>query len=131
MSISGHRASKCSSSPTRLSSHSDSKITTMIITDADGSNPQPVALADPIQPASAGPVVWSPDGAAIAFVGSDKTDKQQRQHIYVVNTDGSNLKTVADVKSVGSLSWGVIPSDVLSIVLKGTPTRTPLPSRTP
>ena len=107
---------------------SDSKTTSIIITDADGSNPQPVPLTDPIQPVSAAAIVWSPDGTQIAFVGADK---QQKQHIYIVNTDGSNLKAVADVTAVVSLSWGIIPSDVLNIVLKGTPTRTPLPSRTP
>lgn len=60
----------------------------------DGKNPHPITNKDDIDP------TWSPDGSMIAFASSRAGDRQ----LFVMNTDGSDIRQVTDMKNMGGRS---------------------------
>ncbi|NJC94762.1 MAG: DUF5050 domain-containing protein [Anaerolineae bacterium] len=60
----------------------------------DGKNPHPITDRDDIDP------TWSPDGSQIAFASSRAGDRQ----LFVMNTDGSNIRQVTDLDHMGGRS---------------------------
>lgn len=58
-------------------------------------------------------VAWSPGGTQLAIAGRDSDFNSK---LYVMNTDGSNTRAVADLGDVSfsALSWRTIPPDVLA-----------------
>lgn len=96
------------------------------VADADGSNAQDVTDSKRFQAVD---FAWSPDGSQIVCTGSDI---QNHYHLYLMNADGSNLHSIADINAF-NLNWGLVPPDLIAslpVAAAGPPTSTIVPSRT-
>jgi Tol biopolymer transport system component len=93
--------------------NTDSIKSRVVIMDADGSNPQPIALPDNLL---ADHLVWSPDGKQIGFVGAKliskdgKLDTDVTAQIYTFSLADSKLAIVDDLAwqayvDVPMLTW--------------------------
>lgn len=84
------------------------------IVDRDGSNLNRLAE-------SSSPPAWSPDGSQIAFLQGE-----DRESLFVISPDGSGLREITHLDSLGESSWRSSPElswspDGSAILLQGNP----------
>ncbi|HKK24628.1 MAG TPA: IPT/TIG domain-containing protein, partial [Gracilimonas sp.] len=105
---------------TRIVYMEQSDIPNVVVMNSDGSNPKryPVeSLSNPRYPA------WSPDDNEIVFVANSTT---RNFELFAINSDGSNLREVANTDQIEELyvHWSPVNDDILvSFKEAGTSTR--------
>jgi len=104
----------------------------LVITNADGSNPTTVFKSASMNTGLLFQVAWSPDGSQLLYSSIDGT--KNATSLYVANADGANpvlLLQDNDTAHFGSFSWTAMSTDAWNAIPVGTPTPTVPPTRTP